>query len=104
MSGRWQTIPDAPMALRSELVAWMKGDGAILKGWCLRQGPTVVDWVRVRGQMYEQVYTQEKPARLWHEAALDLLCWQRGGVSPRKALQWLRDFEATIQDGRRSDG
>lgn len=104
MSTRWQTVPAEPVALRSELVAWMRGDGAILKGWVLRQGPSIVDWVRVRGRMYEQVYTQEKPARLWHEAALDLLCWQRGGLSPRKALQWLRDFEATIQDGRRSDG
>lgn len=100
MSGRWQTVPDVPLTLREELIAWRKGDAQMIREWCQRQGPEVVDYVRVRGEMYGKLYPNEKPVRLWHEAAVDLLCWQRRGLPPGKAMQWLRDFEATIKEGQ----
>jgi hypothetical protein len=94
---RWQTVPTEWTPPRRELATWPKGDAAIVKAWVERQGPEVTEKVRERAQEYFLIYTTEKMARLWHEAALDLVMWQRGGLSPAKAKQWLRDWDEAVK-------
>lgn len=100
MSGRWQELPADDLPLRTELVAWRKGDAGLVKAWIDRQGVLVQEWVRSRAHEYLSQFPQEKPARLWHEAALDLVGWQRGGLAVKAALEWLRTWEENLRNAQ----
>lgn len=95
---RWAELPSELLPLRRELIAWRKGDAQLVKGWCDRQGTIPQEWIRARAHEYLQQFTTEKGARLWHEAALDLVAWQRGGLTPRAALEWLRTWEENLRN------
>lgn len=97
---RWQTIPEEDIPLRRELMFWRKGDAQRIRQWVDRQPTAVREWITERGARYVPVYAGEKPVKLWHEAAVDLLCWQRAGLPPRKAMDWLRDFDEGIREAR----
>ena len=99
-SQRWQSVPEQVIPLRSELVAWLRGDAPMVRAFVERQGPAVLAWVKERGGHYCAKYPGEKPNRCWHEAALDLIAWQRGGVLAGPALRWLRAWERAVNDGK----
>lgn len=98
---RWASVPAEVIPLRRELVAWLKGDAALVRGFVERQGSDVVRaWIRERTALYAGKYPAEREARLWHESALDLVCWQRRVAEPGKMLRWIRQWEESVKEAQ----
>jgi len=93
MRGRWQETPEPTYSIRTELLAWTKAGRSAVYAFVDRQRtPAVNAWLEARAERYRQLFPAEKPLRLWHEAAADLVAWQRQ-VKAEEAIQWVEEWE-----------
>lgn len=94
---RWASVPEpaASMPLRSDLTVWFLGSRDRVFAFLQRQSTAeVLAWLEGRAAAYQPEWPEEKPLRLWYEAALDLIAWQRR-LPPAKVLEWLREWDVT---------
>lgn len=89
---RWGSAPtDHP--LRSQLHNWSKPERHAVHAFMLRQNiPDVVEAIRERVRAYLAAWPSETTLRLWHEAALDVLAWQRR-MTVAGAAAWVVEWE-----------
>lgn len=96
MEIRWASVPSeaAQPELRGELLHWFVGQRDPVTGFIQRQATQeVLDWIESRAGRYAETFTDEKPMRLWYEAAADLIAWQLQRPAGR-LLEWLREWDA----------
>jgi hypothetical protein len=89
---RWGSAPDE-MPIRTELHTWSTPERNAVYAFMIRQNVRdVVLWIRERVAQYQAALPNEKTLRLWHEAALDVLSWQRR-MTVAGAAAWVVEWE-----------
>lgn len=106
MEIRWASVPTnaAQPELRGELLHWFPGSRDPVTGFIQRQATAdVLAWIEARAKAYAATFSDEKPLRLWYEAAADLIAWQRRRPASG-ILGWLRAWDevaAEVMEVRR---
>jgi hypothetical protein len=89
---RWGSAP-AEIPIRTALHNWSTPERNAVHAFMIRQNVMeVVLWIRERVAHYQAALPNEKTLRLWHEAALDVLAWQRR-MDVAAAAQWVVGWE-----------
>ena len=99
---RWASAPPDDHPLRQELLSWTKAERDAVYAYVGRQYvPDIQRWIALRATQYRQAFPNEKELRLWHEAAADLVAWQRR-IKAKQVLPWLMEWEATVAEQRQA--
>lgn len=81
--------------MRDSLLTWTRAEREAVYAYVGRQyTPEVQQWLELRATVLRQQWPDQKELRLWHEAAADLIAWQRQ-ISAEQVLPWLAEWEAT---------
>lgn len=90
----WASVPNTDVPLRQSLLRWPKGRREAVYAYMGRQMTEEIrDWIEARTAAYRAAYPGEKELRLWHEAAADLIAWQRSKAI-EDAMAWVEAWEA----------
>jgi hypothetical protein len=94
---RWASAPPEPIALRENLLSWTRDGREAVYAYMARQyTPEIQQWIERRASEYVAKFAGEKEIRLWHEAAADLVAWQRH-ITAGKVLAWLTEWEKSVK-------
>lgn len=97
---RWASVPAEAetLPLRQNLLSWTTPQRNAVYAYVGRQYTQELQiWIELRATQYRQAFPDQKELRLWHEAAADLLGWQRE-IHPSKVLPWLAEWESAMAE------